>query len=182
MAGESGGRGFGKEPAPDWLGGSAGPERTQTERSGPKEEEEEEEEAGPVTSQHAGGRACLLSDVLFWASDVINRQANAPPAGLETSGEVDRLKSECSQGEKPQAACLVGCFLDLLRPRMMGFVVLAQVSEDWKYVAMVIDRLFLWVFVFVCVFGTIGMFLQPLFQNYATNSLLQIHQAGPGNK
>nr|2KSR_A Chain A, Neuronal acetylcholine receptor subunit beta-2 [Homo sapiens] len=34
------------------------------------------------------------------------------------------------------------------------------------YVAMVIDRLFLWIFVFVCVFGTIGMFLQPLFQNY----------------
>lgn len=40
-----------------------------------------------------------------------------------------------------------------------------QVSEDWKYVAMVIDRLFLWIFVFVCVFGTVGMFLQPLFQN-----------------
>ncbi|NXD18485.1 ACHB2 protein, partial [Nothocercus nigrocapillus] len=51
------------------------------------------------------------------------------------------------------------------------------VSEDWKYVAMVIDRLFLWIFVFVCVFGTVGMFLQPLFQNYATNSLLQL---GPG--
>uniref|UniRef100_A0A8C9KWF4 Cholinergic receptor nicotinic beta 2 subunit n=1 Tax=Panthera tigris altaica TaxID=74533 RepID=A0A8C9KWF4_PANTA len=42
-----------------------------------------------------------------------------------------------------------------------------QVSEDWKYVAMVIDRLFLWIFVFVCVSGTIGMFLQPLFQNFA---------------
>uniref|UniRef100_A0A8C6LTE3 Neuronal acetylcholine receptor subunit beta-2 n=1 Tax=Nothobranchius furzeri TaxID=105023 RepID=A0A8C6LTE3_NOTFU len=41
-----------------------------------------------------------------------------------------------------------------------------SVSEDWKYVAMVIDRLFLWIFVFVCVFGTMGMFLQPLFQNY----------------
>ncbi|XP_020652966.2 neuronal acetylcholine receptor subunit beta-2 [Pogona vitticeps] len=57
-----------------------------------------------------------------------------------------------------------------------------SVSEDWKYVAMVIDRLFLWIFVFVCVFGTIGMFLQPLFQNYTTNSLLQIHQAAPGSK
>uniref|UniRef100_A0A3Q3VQR4 Uncharacterized protein n=1 Tax=Mola mola TaxID=94237 RepID=A0A3Q3VQR4_MOLML len=33
-----------------------------------------------------------------------------------------------------------------------------SVSEDWKYVAMVIDRLFLWIFVFVCVFGTMGMF------------------------
>uniref|UniRef100_A0A8C2EXI3 Cholinergic receptor, nicotinic, beta 2 n=1 Tax=Cyprinus carpio TaxID=7962 RepID=A0A8C2EXI3_CYPCA len=43
-----------------------------------------------------------------------------------------------------------------------------SVSEDWKYVAMVIDRLFLWIFVFVCVFGTIGMFLQPLFRHYTT--------------
>jgi nicotinic acetylcholine receptor beta-2 len=46
------------------------------------------------------------------------------------------------------------------------------VREDWKYVAMVIDRLFLWIFVFVCVFGTVGMFLQPLFQNYTTTTFL----------
>ncbi|XP_050183901.1 neuronal acetylcholine receptor subunit beta-2 [Myiozetetes cayanensis] len=57
-----------------------------------------------------------------------------------------------------------------------------SVSEDWKYVAMVIDRLFLWIFVFVCVFGTVGMFLQPLFQNYATNSLLQLGQGTPTSK
>uniref|UniRef100_A0A3P9I5V4 Neuronal acetylcholine receptor subunit beta-2 n=1 Tax=Oryzias latipes TaxID=8090 RepID=A0A3P9I5V4_ORYLA len=46
-----------------------------------------------------------------------------------------------------------------------------SVSEDWKYVAMVIDRLFLWIFVFVCVFGTLGMFLQPLFQNYTVKTI-----------
>ncbi|XP_028832989.1 neuronal acetylcholine receptor subunit beta-2 [Denticeps clupeoides] len=46
-----------------------------------------------------------------------------------------------------------------------------SVSEDWKYVAMVIDRLFLWIFVFVCVFGTVGMFLQPLFQNSSSKTL-----------
>ncbi|KAF7653909.1 hypothetical protein LDENG_00077360 [Lucifuga dentata] len=46
-----------------------------------------------------------------------------------------------------------------------------SVSEDWKYVAMVIDRLFLWIFVFVCVFGTMGMFLQPLFQNYTVKTI-----------
>uniref|UniRef100_A0A8D0GE96 Neuronal acetylcholine receptor subunit beta-2 n=1 Tax=Sphenodon punctatus TaxID=8508 RepID=A0A8D0GE96_SPHPU len=57
-----------------------------------------------------------------------------------------------------------------------------SVSEDWKYVAMVIDRLFLWIFVFVCVFGTIGMFLQPLFQNYATNTLLHLNHAPPSSK
>uniref|UniRef100_A0A3Q2QYU6 Cholinergic receptor nicotinic beta 2 subunit n=1 Tax=Fundulus heteroclitus TaxID=8078 RepID=A0A3Q2QYU6_FUNHE len=46
-----------------------------------------------------------------------------------------------------------------------------SVSEDWKYVAMVIDRLFLWIFVFVCVFGTVGMFLQPLYQNYTVKTI-----------
>lgn len=40
-----------------------------------------------------------------------------------------------------------------------------QVIEDWKYVAMVVDRLFLWIFVIVCVVGTLGLFLQPLFQS-----------------
>lgn len=37
-----------------------------------------------------------------------------------------------------------------------------QVEDDWKYVAMVIDRIFLWVFVTVCVLGTLGLFLQPV--------------------
>ncbi|XP_028273904.1 neuronal acetylcholine receptor subunit alpha-3-like isoform X3 [Parambassis ranga] len=38
-----------------------------------------------------------------------------------------------------------------------------EVEDDWKYVAMVIDRIFLWVFVTVCVLGTLGLFIQPLF-------------------
>ncbi|XP_006111167.2 neuronal acetylcholine receptor subunit alpha-6 [Pelodiscus sinensis] len=37
-----------------------------------------------------------------------------------------------------------------------------EVEDDWKYVAMVIDRVFLWVFIVICVFGTAGLFLQPL--------------------
>lgn len=34
------------------------------------------------------------------------------------------------------------------------------IEEDWKYVAMVLDRLFLWVFTCACVFGTAGIILQ----------------------
>uniref|UniRef100_A0A672IL64 Cholinergic receptor, nicotinic, beta 4 (neuronal) n=1 Tax=Salarias fasciatus TaxID=181472 RepID=A0A672IL64_SALFA len=48
---------------------------------------------------------------------------------------------------------------------MMGDDDDQSVIEDWKYVAMVVDRLFLWIFVIVCVVGTLGLFLQPLFQN-----------------
>ncbi|XP_022243260.1 acetylcholine receptor subunit alpha-like 1 isoform X1 [Limulus polyphemus] len=34
------------------------------------------------------------------------------------------------------------------------------IKEDWKYVAMVLDRLFLWLFSITCLVGTIGILLQ----------------------
>ncbi|XP_062332244.1 neuronal acetylcholine receptor subunit beta-2-like [Osmerus eperlanus] len=50
------------------------------------------------------------------------------------------------------------------------------IIEDWKYVAMVIDRLFLWIFVLVCVTGTLGLFMQPLFQSYNTPTVDELEQ------
>lgn len=37
---------------------------------------------------------------------------------------------------------------------------LFQIREDWKYVAMVLDRLFLWIFTTACFVGTLGIVLQ----------------------
>lgn len=37
---------------------------------------------------------------------------------------------------------------------------MSQVKEDWKYVAMVLDRLFLWIFALAVLVGTAGIILQ----------------------
>uniref|UniRef100_A0A672K014 Cholinergic receptor nicotinic beta 4 subunit n=1 Tax=Sinocyclocheilus grahami TaxID=75366 RepID=A0A672K014_SINGR len=57
---------------------------------------------------------------------------------------------------------------------MMGNDDDQSVIEDWKYVAMVVDRLFLWIFVIVCVVGTLGLFLQPLFQSHTHRTLFSV--------
>lgn len=43
---------------------------------------------------------------------------------------------------------------------LMFFFFFLQIQEDWKYVAMVLDRLFLWIFTTACVVGTFGIILQ----------------------
>ncbi|KAM9057444.1 neuronal acetylcholine receptor subunit alpha-4 [Megaptera novaeangliae] len=46
---------------------------------------------------------------------------------------------------------------DHLKAEDMDF----SVRQDWKYVAVVIDRIFLWAFILVCLLGTVGLFLPP---------------------
>ena len=50
-------------------------------------------------------------------------------------------------------SCLITLILDL-------FLSSLQVKEDWKYVAMVMDRLFLWIFTVAVLVGSAGIILQ----------------------
>ena len=35
-----------------------------------------------------------------------------------------------------------------------------QISEDWRFIALVMDRIFLWVFTVMCLSGTLGIVLK----------------------
>lgn len=43
---------------------------------------------------------------------------------------------------------------------MQSALIYLQVIEDWKFVAMVLDRFFLWIFTFACFGGTLGIICQ----------------------
>ena len=42
----------------------------------------------------------------------------------------------------------------------MPSLLFSQIIEDWKYIAMVLDRFFLWVFTAACFMGTGGIILR----------------------
>ena len=45
------------------------------------------------------------------------------------------------------------------QPRLQTLLSLLQIREDWKFVAMVVDRVQLWLFFFVTTVGTVGILM-----------------------
>ncbi|XP_027625031.1 neuronal acetylcholine receptor subunit beta-4 [Tupaia chinensis] len=106
----------------------------------------------------AGSPCNLYANSMYF----VNPASAAPksPAGTDAAGTPRdfRLRSSGRFRQDVQEA-LEG--VSFIAQHMRSDDEDQSVIEDWKYVAMVVDRLFLWVFVFVCVLGTVGLFLPP---------------------
>ncbi|NXL88565.1 ACHA2 protein, partial [Alectura lathami] len=121
-----------------------------------EEEEEEEEKAYPSCVPPGGSQGTQC------------RYSCRRPAGKASGGPAPRVppKEEEEAGSDRglslspsilKALEGVQYIADHLRAEDADF----SVKEDWKYVAMVIDRIFLWMFIIVCLLGTVGLFLPP---------------------
>ncbi|XP_077087039.1 neuronal acetylcholine receptor subunit beta-4 isoform X2 [Siphateles boraxobius] len=130
--------------------------------------------AGPGKSGMSSSASALLASTLSSPGHFYNKGPQTHYSSGSRRGDPRACgQQNCSQdlrGNRPAAdwGSEVQEAVDGVRyvaDHMMGNDDDQSVIEDWKYVAMVVDRLFLWIFVIVCVVGTLGLFLQPLFQN-----------------
>ncbi|XP_072298156.1 neuronal acetylcholine receptor subunit alpha-2 [Eucyclogobius newberryi] len=135
-------------------------------RDGPKEERSsyEDLELGTLTSYFSfrppsprpiGPTPPAQQKTGAGSKQVVNTRVNATQRA-----KVDNVVADSNLALSPsviRALEGVHYIADHLRAEDADF----SVKEDWKYVAMVIDRIFLWMFIIVCLLGTIGLFLPP---------------------
>ncbi|XP_056267959.1 neuronal acetylcholine receptor subunit alpha-3-like [Pseudoliparis swirei] len=116
-------------------------------------------------SAKGGGREgrCSCRRWHRWSGQTLPADSRGGGGALAGGGRSRRSSSESLEGgmlspEVREAIDSVKYIAENMRRQNQA----KEVQDDWKYVAMVIDRIFLWVFVLVCIMGTAGLFLQPL--------------------
>lgn len=124
---------------------------------------------GPQPGQtHPAGSPHLYGNSMFFVNPASAATPKSPPGSAAAAAAGlpgdRRLQSPSGRFQQEVQEALEG--VSFIAQHMRSDDQDQSVVEDWKYVAMVVDRLFLWVFVVVCVLGTGGLFLPPLFQTH----------------
>ncbi|CAI9731357.1 acetylcholine receptor subunit alpha-like 1 isoform X2 [Octopus vulgaris] len=98
------------------------------------------------------------------ARRAVNTESPLPPSAFGRFPYEEALVSESSSSMKQRVMA------EDIQEAIDGVTFIAEhlknedqcgsIQEDWKYVAMVLDRLFLWIFTTACVVGTFGIILQ----------------------
>ncbi|XP_009688588.1 neuronal acetylcholine receptor subunit alpha-2 [Struthio camelus] len=141
-----------------WLETDVDDKWEEEEEEEKEEEEEEEEEKTYHSRMPQGGSRSQGAQCRYVCGHQVRKASEGPAQRVPSKGD----DAGADKGLLLSPGILkalegVQYIADHLRAEDAEY----SVKDDWKYVAMVIDRIFLWMFIIVCLLGTMGLFLPP---------------------
>uniref|UniRef100_A0A6P7F121 Acetylcholine receptor subunit beta-like 1 isoform X1 n=1 Tax=Diabrotica virgifera virgifera TaxID=50390 RepID=A0A6P7F121_DIAVI len=120
-----------------------------------------------------------LSDLHHHPNCKINRKPNAADLGVGVGGDSCRRESESSDSIllSPEASKATEA-VEFIAEHLRNEDLYIQTREDWKYVAMVIDRLQLYMFFIVTTAGTVGILMDAphIFEYVDQDRIIEIYR------